>query len=339
MTPIRVLLADDSPFLCKLLTHYLSEAGGFAVTGFAHTGRAAIAHVKEQRPDVVALDLTMPDMDGVDALEEIMRDCPTPVVVITGVSGTSAIQTLRALDAGATDFVLKFDPAMPTSPEALSHEIVAKLRRSARRPAAAQTVEANLTGVVVVGASTGGPSALREMLAQLSAPFPAAVVVVQHVPSAFSGVLASDLARVSALPVTEYRRGERLANGEVRIAPGGWHFILEANGEARLDPDDGAEHCPSIDLAMESAASVYGEHTTGVLLTGMGTDGARGLAAIRRRGGYALVQAPATCVVPAMPEAALREGAVDAQGDPAWLGRQLTARVQRNQQGEPAHAG
>lgn len=336
MTPIRVLLADDSPFLCKLLAHYLREAGGFEVVGLAHSGRAAIDQVKQQRPDVVALDLTLPDMDGVAALEEIMRDCPTPVVVITGVSGTSAIQTLRALDAGATDFVLKFDPAMPTSPEALSREIVTKLRRSARRPAAALAATASLSGVVVVGASTGGPSALREMLGQMTAPFPAAVVVVQHVPAAFCGVLASDLARLSALPVTEYRRGDRLANGEVRIAPGGLHFILEANGQARLDPDDGAEHCPSIDLAMESAASVYGEQATGVLLTGMGADGARGLAAIRRRGGYAMVQDPATCVVPAMPEAALREGPVDAQAAPGEIGRLLTERLTK---GVLTHAG
>jgi two-component system, chemotaxis family, protein-glutamate methylesterase/glutaminase len=336
MTPIRVLLADDSPFLCKLLAHYLKEAGGFAVVGMAHSGRTAIEQVKQLRPDIVALDLTMPDMDGVEALEEIMRDCPTPVVVITGVSGTSAIQTLRALDAGATDFVLKFDPAMPTSPEALSREIVTKLRRSARRPAAAVPANASLSGVVVVGASTGGPSALREMLGQIARPFPAAVVVVQHVPAAFSGVLASDLARTAQLPVTEYRRGDRLANGEVRIAPGGWHFILEANGEARLDPDDGAEHCPSIDLAMESAASVYGEHATGVLLTGMGVDGARGLAAIRRRGGYAVVQDPATCVVPGMPEAALREGPVDAQAAPAEIGRLLAERLAK---GVLSHAG
>ena len=343
MTPIRVLLADDSPFLCKLLAHYLKEAGGFEVTGFAHTGSAAIEHVKQHQPDVVALDLTMPGMDGVGALEEIMRDCPVPVVVITGVSGTSAIQTLRALDAGATDFVLKFDPAMPTSPEALSREIVTKLRRAARKPAAPPAAAARLSSVVVVGASTGGPAALREMLGKMAAPFSAAVVVVQHVPAAFSGILAADLARVSALPVTEYRRGDRLANGEVRIAPGGLHFILEANGQARLEPDDGAGDCPSIDLAMESAASVYAEHAAGVLLTGMGTDGARGLAAIRRRGGYIMVQDPATCVVPGMPEAALREGPVDAMGGPASLGRQLSARFQRRsdltQVGEPAHAG
>ena len=245
MRAIRVLLADDSPFLCKLLAHYLTQAGGFQVAGMAYTGREAIAKVSELKPDVVALDLTMPDMDGVDAIEEIMRDCPTPVVVITGVSGTSAIQTLRALDAGATDFVLKFDPAMPTSPEALSQEIVTKLRRAARKPAVAASTP-RLSSLVVVGASTGGPGALREMLGQMTPPFAAAVVIVQHVPAAFVGVLASDLARTSPLPVAEYRRGERLLNGEVRIAPGGFQFILEANGEARLDADDAAEYCPSI---------------------------------------------------------------------------------------------
>lgn len=326
MRAIRVLLADDSPFLCKLLAHYLTQAGGFQVAGVAHTGREAIAKVSELKPDVVALDLTMPDMDGVDAIEEIMRDCPTPVVVITGVSGTSAIQTLRALDAGATDFVLKFDPAMPASPEALSQEIVTKLRRAARKPAAAASTP-RLSSLVVVGASTGGPGALREMLAQMAPPFAAAVVIVQHVPAAFVGVLASDLARTSPLPVAEYRRGERLLNGEVRIAPGGFQFMLEANGEARLDADDAAEYCPSIDLTMESAANIYGEQTTGILLTGMGADGVRGLAAIRRRGGYTMVQDPATCIVAGMPEAALREGVVDRTAAPAEIGRELCERM------------
>ena len=342
MKPIRVLLADDSPFLCKLLAHYLLEAGGFHVVGTAHRGRAAIEQAGQLRPDVIALDLTMPDMDGVAALEEIMRDHPTPVVVITGVSGTSAIQTLRALDAGATDFVLKFDPSMPSSPEALSREIVTKLRRAARKSKAAELPANSLNGVVVVGASTGGPGALREFLTEAAPPWPAAIVVVQHVPAAFSGVLAADLARAAKLPVAEYRRGERLVNGVVRVAPGGVHLILEANGEARLDAAESAEHCPSIDLTMESAAEIFGDHAMGVLLTGMGTDGVRGMGAIRRRGGFTYAQEPDTCVVAGMPVAAIQEGAVDVIAAPAEIGRLLRKRLvagQVSQQGDVVHAG
>jgi two-component system, chemotaxis family, protein-glutamate methylesterase/glutaminase len=327
MRPIRVLVADDSPFLCKLLAHYLKEAGGFDVVGQAHTGATAIRQAAALRPDVIALDLTMPDMDGVDALETIMRDSPAPVVVITGVSGTSAIQTLRALDAGATDFVLKFDPAMPTSPEALSREVTTKLRRAARRTRQADFSATSLNGIVVVGASTGGPGALREMLAEIAPPFPAAILVVQHVPAAFSAVLAADLARSAKLPVAEYRRGERLINGVIRVAPGGTHLLLEANGEARLTTEPAAEHCPSIDLTMESAAEVAGENATGVLLTGMGADGVRGLAAIRRRGGRTFAQDPETCVVAGMPSAAIAEGVVESVAAPAELGRQLRQRL------------
>lgn len=339
MRSTRVLLADDSPFLCKLLAHYLNEAGGFQVVGMAHSGRAAIAKAGELRPDVIALDLTMPDMDGVDALVEIMRDHPVPVVVITGVSGTSAIQTLRALDAGATDFVLKFDPSMPSSPEALSREIVTKLRRAARKPKPIE-LSGGLKGVVVIGASTGGPGALRELLAETMPPFPAAIVVVQHVPAAFSGVLAADLARNARLPVAEYRRGERLVNGIIRVAPGGVHMILEANGEARLESDESAEHCPSIDLTMESAAEIFGENATGVILTGMGTDGVRGLTAIRRRGGYTLAQDPETCVVAGMPGAAMEQGVVDAVAAPAELGRLLRKRLSGARgEKEVVHAG
>jgi len=328
MSPIRVLLADDSPFLCKLLAHYLQQAGGFEVAGTAHTGRQAIDQAGALRPDVIALDLTLPDMDGVDALVEIMRDHPTPVVVITGVSGTSAIQTLRALDAGATDFILKFDPSLPTSPEALSREIVTKLRRAARKPAPASAA-APLQRVVVVGASTGGPGALREFLSHVPPSLPAAIVIVQHVPAAFSSVLAHDLARFSRLPVSEYRRGDRLAHGTVHIAPGGFHMLLEANGQALLQPGDGdsAQHCPSIDLTMESAADIFGPHATGVLLTGMGDDGVQGLHAIRNRGGLTLAQDPQTCVVEGMPAAAIQQGVVDLVAAPAALGQLLGKRA------------
>lgn len=324
--PIRVLLAEDSPFLCRLLESYLVEAGGFSVVGKALTGLSAIALAKETRPDVMALDLTMPDVDGLTVLREVLRHRPLPVVIITGASGTSALHALQALDAGAVDFIFKFDPNAPVAPEALRQEIVTKLRRAARGNHGGKGVHLLATGsteplrsVVVAGASTGGPGALRLFLAELPTDLPAAVVIVQHVPAAFSGALAQDLARICRLPVAEYRTGERLQAGTVRVVPGGRNLLLQTGGAAALREASSEGHSPCIDVTMESAAEIFGPAAIGVLFTGMGEDGVDGLTAIRHRGGLTLAQEPSSCVVPAMPNAAIRRGIVDQVGLPVAL--------------------
>lgn len=337
--PTRVLLADDSPFLCRLLGMYLEQAGDFRVIGTALTGRAAIEQFRELVPDVVALDLMMPDLDGVQILREMMAVRRTPVVVITGASGMDAVLTLRALEAGASDFVMKFDPLSSRSPETVRTEIVEKLRRAARRaagedpnlPAAAlapaRRPETLLPAVAVVGASTGGPQALRQMLATLPDSFAGAVVIVQHVPATFSARLAGDLGRFCRLPVAELREQERLRAGEVGIAPGGRHLVLESHRRVSFQRFNGEANCPSIDLAMESAAAVYGPNAVGVLLTGMGNDGAHGLSVIHQRGGKTMAQEPATCVVAGMPGAAIARGVAGFVGSPAAIGERLAALI------------
>jgi two-component system, chemotaxis family, protein-glutamate methylesterase/glutaminase len=341
MTPAtRVLLAEDSPFLVRLLTSYLDQAGGFQVVGTALNGREAIERYRELRPDVVALDLMMPDVDGVEVLREIIAHRPVPVVVITGASGMDAVLTLRALEAGASDFVMKFDPQVPKSPEAVRAEIVAKMRRAARKalrdadfpataalaapqPAPSKRDGITLPSLVVIGASTGGPAALRQLVAELPDTFPGAIVIVQHVPAAFSSRMAADLCRFSRLPAAELSESERLLPGTIRIAPGGLHLIFEANRRVSFRAYNGEANCPSIDLAMESAANVYGANAVGLILTGMGTDGAHGLNIIRQRGGRTMVQDPASCVVAGMTMAALATGSADFIGPPIALGQRL----------------
>jgi two-component system, chemotaxis family, protein-glutamate methylesterase/glutaminase len=334
----RVLLAEDSPFLVRLLTSYLEQAGGFHIVGTALTGREAIERYRELQPDIVALDLMMPDIDGVTVLREIIAHRPAPVVVITGASGMDAVLTLRALEAGASDFVMKFDPLVPKSPDAVRAEIIAKMRRAARKATPAIDIatagilprkpeDVSLPAVVVIGASTGGPAALRQLLAALPDTFPAAIVIVQHVPAAFSSRMAADLCRFTSLPAAELSENERLAPRTVRVAPGGCHVLFETNRRVSFRAYNGEANCPSIDLAMESAASVYGADTIGLVLTGMGTDGAHGLSVIRNRGGRTMVQDPATCVVAGMTTAAIAKGAADFIGPPAALGERLARLV------------
>ena len=339
MPATRVLLAEDSPFLCRLLTNYLEQAGGFRVVGTALTGLDALARYRELAPDVVALDLMMPDLDGVTVLQKMIAHRPVPVVVITGASGMDAVLTLRALEAGASDFVMKFDPMVAKSPEAVRAEIVAKMRRAARKAvrdsgaavfAPERKAEVLLPAVIVVGASTGGPGALRQLLATLPDTFPGAIMIVQHVPAAFSARLAADLSRFCRLPVAELREDERVSPGTVRVTPGGAHLSFEPHRRLRFRSYAGEDNCPSIDLAMESAAAVYGPDVIGLLLTGMGSDGALGMSAIQQRGGRTMVQDPATCVVAGMTSAAIANGSAEFIGPPALLGERLVRLVTGN---------
>lgn len=359
MRSTRVVIADDSPFVCRLLASYL-RAAGLEVVATAGNGRSAVALARQHRPDVLTLDLEMPGLDGLAALEILMREAPTPVVVVSGVSGRAASRTLEALEAGAVDFVLKYEPGAGTNPESLRREVVAKVEAAAKirvirslpqksaarerppelsppapgqgrvvefpEPAARESLIDRLLpgGLVVIGASTGGPLALRQLLSTLPADFPAAVVIVQHMPAAFTGVLAAQLHRQIRLPTAEARDGARLEAGHVLVAPGGKHLLLTT--DARVHLTDGPEihgHCPSIDVTMQSAAGRFGARAVGVQLTGMGSDGAQGILAIHLKGGRTFAQDAASAVVPGMPERAIETGAVDAVAPPAELGRLL----------------
>lgn len=361
-SPLRVLIADDSPFICRLLRSYFRSAPNFEVVGTVLNGRRALTLVKELRPDVVTMDLEMPDVDGLEAVSRIVRECPTPVVVISGVSGKAATMTLQALERGAVDFVLKYTPGTNTDPNVLRQEIVAKVHAAANirvirslesrvehpaspartQAAAAVTRVSSRTppaadecpffgDVAVFGASTGGPLALRELLAKLPADYPGAIIIVQHMPATFTGVLAAQLNRHTPLGVKEAVEGDVLTPGRVLVAPGGLHLLLGFGRSVALKrgPDVGG-HCPSIDVTMQSAAHLYGARVKGVVLTGMGEDGKLGLAAIRAAGGVTYAQEFDSCVVPGMPQRAVENGVVDHVAHPAGIAELLLEHCKEN---------
>lgn len=341
-----VLVVDDSPFVCRLVAGYLSAESDLEVVGLAHSGAEALDRLRALRPDVIALDLEMPEVDGLEVVRRAMAERPTAVVVITGASGRAATRTLQALDAGAVDFVLKYAPGPGIDPELLRREIVAKVRAAAgvrvvrslphraaygaSPPAAlarAGTLPPPPSGpadLVVIGASTGGPLALRLLIAELPSDLRLPVMIVQHIPASFTGVLAAQLDRHSRLPVREAESGERLAAGQVYVAPGGRHLLIGRDGRLALAPGpEVGGHCPSVDVTLQSAAQAFGSRTIGVLLSGMGSDGVEGLRAVRAKGGRTFAQDAASCVVAGMSQRAIEAGLVDVVASPPELGRLL----------------
>ncbi len=325
-----VLVVDDSAFMRRVIAEIIAAAPDFHVVGTARNGLEAIRRVEELDPDLVTMDIEMPELNGLEALKRIMRDSPRPVVVLSAADAAgSEDPTLRALEFGAVDFVRK--PSGPISIDlaeagerliaALRAAAVANVRGvpwpprrssgSSRRPATTRAV----TRVVAIAASTGGPRALAEVVPQLPAQLDAAVLVVQHMPAGFTHSLAARLHVQSELAVTEATDGETLRCDRVYIAPGGRHMRLSpaVDGHA-LALDGGAPVWgvrPAADPLFESVARCFGRAAVGVVLTGMGRDGAAGLRAIRDAGGRGLAQDRETSVIFGMPHAAFSSGGAE----------------------------
>jgi two-component system chemotaxis response regulator CheB len=316
---IRVLVVDDSTFMRHALDRLIQQMPNVAVAGFAADGVEAVKRALELRPDVITMDVEMPRMDGVRAVAEIMQALPIPIVMLSTLTTEGADTTLRALEAGAVDFVAK--------PGGLSRELVAvgdqlsqaihrasqaHLRR--RRPAVmAPSVPQKSFGpaeiaaqhIIVIGSSTGGPPALTEVVPRLPAELPAGVLVVQHMPPGFTGALARRLDSLSPLHVAEARDGDVVAAGHVFVAPGDFHMVVGPNRRVRLEkgpPVHGVR--PSVDVTLESVVRVYGSNTSVAILTGMGKDGAEGASQVETAGGKVIIQDEPTCVVYGMPRVA-----------------------------------
>jgi len=314
--PIPVLIVDDSATVRAVLRRLLAPCADIAVVGEAGDGREAVAAAAALAPRVILMDVEMPRMDGVEATHAIMRARPTPILVITSRSARREVRAaFECFSKGALELLAK--PEHPAAWEAMAHVLPEKIRALAGAavppsgmiapPAAPFSPPRGTLRCIAVAASTGGPTALAAFLSAFARPLPAPILIVQHISPGFEGSLAEWLATVTGLEVALATHGEVLGRSQVRIAPGDHHLRVTHRGTLELDgrtPPLGG-HRPSADELFTSCAAVMPAHTAGILLTGMGRDGAEGLLRLRRAGGLALVQDEASCAVFGMPRAAL----------------------------------
>jgi two-component system chemotaxis response regulator CheB len=346
--PITVVVVDDSAVQRRFLRGAIDAAPEFDVVGEARNGKEAVALVERLRPHAVVMDLDLPVMGGVEAIERIMASCATPILVYSAFVAEGSANALEALSAGAVDVLAKPGPQDTGTLEQYAETLRARLRMvsrirvithprgrlrsggrltgeaktltGARRPLSAAPVVAELqpregVKLLVIGASTGGPHALLSVLSALPADLAQAVLVVQHMAEGFIGGLASWLDQLVPLPVTVGESGRRLEPGTVTIAPSGGNLLVQDDRLRVLvtPPDPGQFHVPGIDATMRSVADALGPDAVGVLLTGMGRDGAAGLLAMRGRGAFTIGQDEATSAVYGMPAAAAALDAIDRQ--------------------------
>ena len=332
--PRSVLVVDDSALVRQVISDVLEASDEFTVAGTASDGMDAIRKVHALDPDLVTLDVHMPNLDGLQALGYIMSEVPRPVIMLSALDSPSAGDlTIRALELGAVDFVRKpaADDALDVAGlrarliPALRGAVDVNLRAASLlvRPRVARKVEgqarAPATRLVAIAASTGGPRALAEIIPALSGSLDAAVLIAQHMPAGFTASLAARLDRLAALPVREARHDDVLLSGHVYVAPGGLHLqVISSGGVLRTvvstAPDDRGVR-PSADRLLVSVADTVGDRAIGVVLTGMGRDGAEGLRRIRAVGGFGIVQDRQSCTVSGMPVAALGHAGADRVAD------------------------
>jgi two-component system chemotaxis response regulator CheB len=322
----KVVVVDDSAFMRKVLSDLFNETKDFKVVGTAQNGLDAINKIKSLKPDIVTLDIEMPVMNGLDALKIIMRDNPLPVVVVSSLTKEGSEETVKALFYGAVDFVTKntneldiVKSAVLTTCRNAVKANLEELRKStaAQKPIAIPVGAASKAKekIVAIGTSTGGPKALQEVVPKLPEKLPCAVVIVQHMPPGFTKSLADRLDACSQIKVKEAENNEMLQKSTVYIAPGDFHirFAREAGSvwvKLSKDPPVGL-HRPAVNTMFESAAQVYGANCVAALLTGMGQDGAAGMAKIKEQNGYTIAESRDTAVVYGMPRVAVELGVVD----------------------------
>jgi two-component system, chemotaxis family, protein-glutamate methylesterase/glutaminase len=327
LDPARVLIVDDSAFMRRAVERMLSESPAIRVVGTAANGEEAVALACELTPDVIVMDVNMPEMDGLQALQRVMERCPAPVLMMSTLTRAGAEVTLRALELGAVDFldksqagtsmdIYRLGPQLRDKvlavaragvvPPLLEEPGVVEVRTAAAQPGAERQAES--CRVVALGASTGGPRALSEILPRLPGELDAGLVVAQHMPAGFTATLAERLNERCALQVREAVDGDVVRTGLVLIAPGGRQMVLERrSGELVVAITDSAPdllHHPSVDVLFGSVAALVGSRAIGVVLTGMGSDGAAGLRAMREAGARTIAESPETAVIFGMPRAA-----------------------------------
>lgn len=325
---IKVLIVDDSAFMRKLLSDVFAAEHDFTVVDTARNGKDAADKVKWLKPDVITMDVEMPVMDGIKALEVIMKEFPTPVVMVSSLTRDGADATMRALELGAVDFVAKTAGPI-SSVTSIKSEILAKCRAAAKVnvvrfakykekqivmvPSSVSAV--NDDRIIAIGTSTGGPRALQEIITRLPGNLPCGIVIVQHMPPGFTKSLSDRLNSLSSINVKEAEHNDIIRPGLALVAPGDYHMTVAQEGGKKLvklnqSPPIGG-HRPAVDPLFESVARCYGMRALGVILTGMGHDGAKGIQTIKKQQGYTIAEDQSTAVVFGMPKAAIEIGAID----------------------------
>jgi two-component system chemotaxis response regulator CheB len=340
----RVLVVDDSAFMCKVLEAIFNADSQLQVVGRAKDGREAISIAESLKPDVITMDLNMPHLDGLQATATIMTNNPRPIVIVSSESKEGAASTLKALELGAIDFVTKPSSAIDLDMQSIREELLRKVRVAAKvrvvrtasrlanaiqappkgatapaakvlppsRPTAAENSDMRFP-IVVLGASTGGPATVMRLAPGFTRDFPAAVILVQHMPASFTSQYALQLAEFTSIRVKEAELNEPIQPGTLYICPGGQHLRITPTGRVELDSNSGRidGYLPNIDATMESVASFSGPMGIGVVLTGMGSDGARGARLIKKAGGMVIAQDEATSVIFGMPAETIKSGVAD----------------------------
>lgn len=354
---VKVLVVDDSGFFRRRVSEILSSDSNIQVVGTATNGREAIDQVLALKPDVITMDYEMPMMDGITAVRQIMQRCPTPVLMFSSLTHEGARVTLDALDAGAVDYLPKNFEDISRNPDKVKqllcekvHTVSRSNRRystfctssvstppvSARGTASTLATAAPRTGattpapkrkaykLVAIGTSTGGPVALQRVLTQLPANFPAPIVLIQHMPAAFTKAFADRLDKLCRIRVKEAEDGDVLRPGLALLAPGGKQMMIDGRGAVRILPgDDRLNYKPCVDVTFGSAAKSFHDKVLAVVLTGMGADGREGARLLKQSGSQVWAQDEASCVIYGMPMAVVKANLSDAVYGLDDIGRNL----------------
>lgn len=330
MSKISVLIIDDSAYSRQTIKKMLESDSRVEVAGIASDGVDAMAKTLRLKPDLITLDLEMPEMGGFSFLRWLMQNRPTPVIIVSSYSDSKTV--FKALELGAADFVAKPPRMVSTEFDKLERDLLQKVRgiKDLRMDILSRNLEllaeeiprktaadrqANPIEVVAIGSSTGGPAALKIILSKLPSAFPAGIAISQHMPKGFTASFAERLNGISKIRVKEAGDGDELGHGMALICPGGSHMFFKKKGDgifaALKEPRNSDKYIPSVDIMMSSLAEIYGPQVLGIVLTGMGSDGKTGMVEIKKRGGYTIVESADTAVVYGMPSEVIKAGAAE----------------------------
>ncbi len=329
---VNVLIVDDSAFMRNAISNMISEDPEINVVGIARDGIEAIEKVITLKPDLVTLDVEMPRMDGIEALRRIMSENPVPVLMVSSLTDDGAKATLDALDLGAIDFIPKNLSDLSINIVKIKDMLIDKIKSIGRKgitlkkkihiekplnmPERTDYKPHRKTGIVAIGTSTGGPKALQQVISRIPKDFPVPILIAQHMPPAFTGPFAERLNQLSEIHVKEAEHGEIIEKGTAYIAPGSGHMGITRRKitETRIsisEPNDKLIYKPSVDVLLLSTVEIYSGQVLGIILTGLGNDGEKGMREIKNKGGRTIAESKETCVVYGMPKSVVDAGVAD----------------------------